>query len=165
MPDEIKPEESVHDADKLLAERDEYLAGWQRAKADLVNYKKDEFARSGEIARMTAERLLRDVIGILDSFDLGLRSLEEKGPVEKGIYLIRAQCEDLLKRHGVERIPLAPGDSYDPASAEAIGETPSPAPPGTIADVIEPGYRMGERVIRAARVVLSKGSGHEEISE
>ncbi len=146
---------------KAEAERDEYLSGWQRAKADYLNYKKEEQMRLGEIARYTSEDLLREMVTVLDSFDLGLRALEKSGQVEKGVYMIRAQIEDALKRRGLERIMLRPGDPFDPALAEALAETESEHPPGTITEEIEPGYKLYDKLIRPARVRVSKGKNLE----
>lgn len=143
--------------EELKRQRDEYLAGWQRAKADYLNYKKEENARLDAIAKYTSEDMLREMITVLDNFDLGLRALEKAGPVEKGVYMIRAQIEDILKKRGLVRIVLKPGDPFDPAEAEAIAEMESEFPPGTVAEEIEPGYRLYEKVIRPARVRLSRG--------
>jgi len=146
---------------KKLAEaerqRDEYLGGWQRAKADFINYKKEEMKHLEEVARYGSEDLIKDLISVLDNFDLGIRALEKQGPVEKGVYLIRTQIEDILKKRGLEKIDMKPGDEFDPNIAEALSEVPSERPPGTIVEMIEPGYRLHEKVIRAARVIISKG--------
>ena len=138
-------------------QRDEYLNGWQRAKADFVNYKKEDLKRMEEVAQYGSLNLIKELISVLDNFDLGLRTLEKAGPVEKGIYLIRTQIEDILKKRGLEKITTKPGDELDPAIAEALSEVPSDQSPGTIVEEIEPGYRLGEKVIRAARVIISKG--------
>lgn len=143
--------------EKAEADRDQYLSGWQRAKADYLNYKKEEQGRLGEIARYTGEDIMREMVTVLDSFDLGLQALEKSGPVEKGVYMIRSQIEDLLKKRGLEKIPMKPGDAFDPAVSEAITEGESDQPPGTIAEEIEPGYRLYDKVLRPARVKLSKG--------
>ena len=137
-------------------QRDEYLAGWQRAKADFSNYKKEEFARLEETVRYANEEFVRDLIGVLDSFDLGLAALEKAGPVEKGIYMIRAQIEDILKKHGLARIAVKVGDQFDPKIAEVIGEAESEKPPGTIIEEIEAGYRLYDKIVRPARVKVSK---------
>ena len=84
-------------------QRDEYLAGWQRAKADFINYKKEEIAHLQEVAKYGNEDLIKDLISVMDNFDLGLRVLEKSGPVEKGIYLIRSQIEDILKKRGLAK--------------------------------------------------------------
>ena len=145
--------EQLADAER---ERDEYLAGWQRAKADFLNYKKEEMARLQDAIKYGSEDLAKDLISVLDNFDLALRSLERSGPVEKGIYLIRSQIEDILKKRGLARMEIKPGDPFDPATMEAMTETPSDLPPGTVAEEIEPGYRLHEKVLRASRVILSK---------
>jgi molecular chaperone GrpE len=153
-------EEGASGGDERLVaaekQRDEYLAGWQRAKADLINYKKEEFARMEEIARYGNEDLIKDLITVLDNFDLGLRSLEKAGPVEKGVYLIRSQIEDILKKRGLTKVSVKPGDPFDPNIAEAMAEVEAEYPPGTIVQEIEPGYKLHDRVLRAARVIIAK---------
>ena len=147
---------------KCEKERDEYLAGWQRAKADFANYKKDELKRLEELARYQTEDFVLELIGVMDNFELGIAALEKQGPVEKGIYMIKTQIEDILKRRGLMRITIRAGDKFDPAVAEAVAEVDSPAggeiPPGAIVDEIEAGYRLYDKVIRPARVRVAKGS-------
>lgn len=140
-------------------QRDEYLAGWQRAKADFINYKKEELRHLEEVSKYGNADMIKEMIGIMDNFDLALRTLEKEGPVEKGIYIIRSQIEDILKRRGLERIALKPGDAFDPAVAEALSAVESEQPPGTVVEEIEPGYRLYEKVLRPARVIVSKDHG------
>jgi molecular chaperone GrpE len=92
----------------------------------------------------------------LDNFDLALRTFEKEGPVEKGLYLIRTQIEDILKKRGMEKMSVKPGDQFDPAIAEALSEVESEHPPGTIVTEIEPGYRLHEKILRPVRVIVSK---------
>jgi len=139
-------------------QRDEYLAGWQRAKADFINYKKEEFVHLQEVAKYGNEDLIKDLISVMDNFDLGLRSLEKAGPVEKGIYLIRSQIEDILKKRGLAKIEVKVGDAFDPATMEAMTEIESDRPHGTVVEEIEPGYRLHEKILRASRVIVSKGA-------
>lgn len=153
-PQEEKKEET--ELEKFKRERDEYLAGWQRAKADFINYKKDELSRMEKVAKYGEEELMRELIATLDSFDLGINAMERKGEVEKGIYMIRSQMEDVLKRYGLMRVPVKPGDGFDPSIHEAIAEVESDSPPGTIIEEIEPGYKLHEKLIRPARVKISK---------
>lgn len=152
-PEEKAPESELQRIEK---ERDEYLAGWQRAKADFINYKKDELNRMEKIAKYGEEELMRELVSILDSFDLGINAMERKGEVEKGIYMIRSQTEDVLKRYGLAKIPVKPGDVFDPSIHEAIVEIESDSPPGTIVEEIEPGYMLHEKLIRPARVKVAK---------
>ncbi len=153
QPDAGEIEANLAEAER---QRDEYLAGWQRAKADFINYKREETQKLGDIARYGSEELIKDLIGVLDNFDLALRTLEKEGPVEKGIYLIRTQIEDILKKRGMTRIPISAGDLFDPAVAEALTAVESEQPPGTVVEEIEPGYRLHEKVLRPARVIVSK---------
>src|SRR3989344_3808042 len=164
MNDDTKNQQGVGGDDpqeKLAAtekQRDEYLAGWQRAKADFINYRKEEMKHLEDIARYGSEEIIRDFIGVLDSFDLGLRAMEKAGSVEKGVYMIRAQIEDILRRRGVERISVKVGDEFNPAFAEAVAMADPPAGgrPGTILEEIEPGYKLHDKIIRPARVKVSK---------
>jgi len=110
-----------------------------------------------EVAQYGSLSLIKDLISVLDNFDLGLRTLEKAGPVEKGIYLIRTQIEDILKKRGLEKVSVKPGDEFDPAIAEALSEVPSDKPVGAVVEEIEPGYKIGDKVLRAARVIISKG--------
>lgn len=154
MADEpIKQDDKLAEVEK---QRDEYLAGWQRAKADFINYKKEEMKHLEEMARYGSEDLIKDLISVLDNFDLGLRTLEKQGPVEKGVYIIRSQIEDILRKRGLEKIALKPGDMFDPKVAEALSEIESEKPSGTIVEQIEPGYRLHDKVLRPARVIIAK---------
>jgi molecular chaperone GrpE len=159
-----QPNGQSDELDRCKRECDEYLAGWQRAKADFANYKKDEAKRMEEVARYANEELLYEMVNILDNFDLGLQAMEKTGQVEKGVYMIRTQIEDTLRRHGLYRIPIAIGDPFDPSVAEAIAEGDPPAgggaPPGSVLEEIEPGYRLYDKVIRPARVRIAKGKEH-----
>lgn len=141
--------------ERLAKERDEYLDGWKRAKADLINYKKDELRRLEEVARFGSESLILELISILDDFDLALATLEKSGQVEKGVYLIRSRFEDILKRRGLERIKVKVGDKFNPGVHEAIA-TIDGGEEGTVAEEIEAGYALHGKVIRPARVKVYK---------
>jgi molecular chaperone GrpE len=143
--------------ENVTKQRDEYLAGWQRAKADFINYKKEEMAHLQEVAKYGNEDLIKDLISVMDNFDLGLRAMEKARPVEKGIYLIRSQIEDILKKRGLQKIEVKAGDMFDPVTMEAMTEIESDKPYGAVVEEMEPGYRLHEKVLRASRVILSKG--------
>jgi len=151
-------DESVdnNELEKVKKERDEYLDGWKRAKADFINYKKEELSRLEKMAKYSNEDLIKEIITVLDNFDLGLAALEKLGPIEKGIYMIRTQIEDILKRRGLKKINVRVGDLFDPNLSEAIVEVESEKPPETIIEIIEPGYRLSEKIIRPTRVKVSK---------
>ncbi|MFA7201807.1 MAG: nucleotide exchange factor GrpE [Candidatus Paceibacterota bacterium] len=141
---------------KTLKERDEYLDGWKRAKADLLNYKKDESKRFESVLKFSNEQILRDLLIVMDSFDLAIAALGEESKTEKGIFLIRAQFEDVLKRYGLERMPSSVGTIFDPASHDAVATVESTQESGTITEEVECGYMLGGKVIRPVRVKVAK---------
>ena len=142
-------------------ERKEYLEGWQRAKADFINFKKDEGKRFEDMARFVTASIVEEFLPVLDSFDLALQHGVPK-EVEKGIMLIRSQFEDVLRKRGIGEIAVGAGDPFDPAKHESVGELKSEHPPGTIADVVQKGYVFRERVMRPVRVRLAKEVGSLE---
>ena len=152
-------------ADELVqckAKADEYLNGWQRAKADFINYKNDEARRLEDMARYISRSLMEDILPVLDSFDLALKS---NGKAEKeivnqhqdnGILLIRSQLLDMLKKRGLELMHVSAGDHFDPAKHEALEEVETELPSGSIVEEIQKGYTLQGRVLRPARVRVAK---------
>jgi len=159
MDEDIKKEEQIQnesDIGKCQKERDEYLDGWKRAKADLINYKKDEAKRFETMIKFSNESLIRDLIIVLDSFDLALAVLEKEDKSEKGIYLIRAQIEDILKKNGLEKIIILIGQQFNPSLQEAIMSIESDKPSGTIIEEVEKGYMLNGKLVRPTRVKVAK---------
>lgn len=157
--EEMISSDEVHAPDELTTtrkERDEYLEGWRREKADFINYKKEESARLAYIAKFGNEELVRDLLQVLDSFELSLTALEKQGPVEKGVYMIKGQLEDILRRKGLERISVSVGDEFDPRIHEAVSSIETEGRAGTVAEEVEGGYALQGKVIRAARVKIVK---------
>ena len=153
------PKTEPSDEEKLAEtkkQRDEYLAGWQRAKADFLNYKKDEARRFEELIRFANEDILEELIGVLDSFDLGLAALEKAGPVEKGVYMVRSKLDNVLKQRGLEILSVKVGDKFEPSLSEAMVEIESEQPAGTILEIIENGYKLRDKILRPARVKIAK---------
>jgi len=151
------------DLARVTKERDEYLAGWQRAKADFINYKKEELSHLQDVARMSSEEIIRDLIPVIDSFDLGLAALEKSGHVEKGVYMIKSQLEDMLQRKGVERIKVELGKEFDPKYEVAVGVMDASElskdrewKSGTVAEEVEVGYLYQGKLLRPTRVRLVK---------
>lgn len=139
---------------ECAAEKKEYLDGWQRAKADLINYKRDEAKRFDELVKFAAEGVIAEAVAVLDSFDLAL-GYDMPKDVEKGIVLIRSQLEDILRRRGLEMMqPL--GEKFDPAYHESLGEVEADGEEGRVAEVLQPGYLLQGKVLRPARVKIAK---------
>ncbi len=137
--------------------RDEYLAGWQRAKADFINYKKDEAERMSHIARYTTEDIMSELVVVIDNFDLAIGTMEKQGQTDKGIYMIRGQLLDMLKKRGLEQIIIKVGDPLDPRTSEAIAEVDSDMPEGMVVEEVGAGYTLHDKILRPVRVKVSKG--------
>lgn len=136
-------------------EKKEYLDGWQRSRAEFINYKKQEEERLKRVSELAVEDMLIDLLPVLDSFEIALSHKLPKD-VKEGLNLIRSQFMNVLKRRGIEQISALPGEKFDPSRHESMGEVESDYPPGAIAEQLQPGYLLKERVIRPARVKLSQ---------
>jgi len=142
--------------EQLKKQCDEYLEGWKRAKADLANYKKDEVRRLESVVQFANESIIRDMVEVLDAFDLALETLKDESKLERGIFLIRTKLEDVARRYGLERIVVSVGNPFDPALHDAIATVESDKPSGTVVDEVERGYTLYGKLIRAARVKVAK---------
>lgn len=137
------------------AKRDEYLDGWQRAKADMVNSKKEALEAMSRATGRGKEILVEELIPALDGFDMAMQG-EAWNSVDKawrsGIESIKAQIEGVLKAHGVE-IYGKPGESFDHNLHEAIQEEAG-GESHVIARVLRRGYRMEGKILRPAQVSI-----------
>lgn len=152
------PVEKDNQLEKCRQEREEYLAGWQRAKADFINYKKEEAKRFEEIAKYANAVLLEELVTVLDNFDMAIQAFQKTGPVDKGIYMIRAHLEDVLRKRGLARIEFSPPVPFDANTMETIEAVDSPEPAGTVLEEVAPGYRLHDKILRPARVRVSRGT-------
>jgi len=150
--------------EKLKKEKDEYLKGWQRERADFINYKKDEKERFKEVVRFSNERIVKSLIAILDGFDLAIESFLKEGKDKKendnylkGIYLIKSQLQDILEKEGVNEIKVKIGEKLNPAFHEVVAMAEDEEfAPDTIIKILEKGYILNNKVIRPCRVILAK---------
>ncbi len=150
---------------RVEEEKNRYINDWKKARAELINYKKEEEERLRGVMQFANERLVKELIGILDSFDLALQSLEsstdKNDPIKdnylKGIYLIKNQLEDLLKREGLEEILVEKGQSPNLLFQEIVAEIDNPKlAAGTVAEIFQKGYLLNGKIIRPARVAVVK---------
>ncbi|MDP2629251.1 MAG: nucleotide exchange factor GrpE [Candidatus Harrisonbacteria bacterium] len=139
--------------EQCQAEREEYLNGWKRAKADLINYQKEEGRRLEQFSKFALESFLHELLTILDSFDLALSSSKDE-ETKKGVTMIKSQLEETLKRQGLERLSVREGDQFDPSTHEAVEEGEGES--GMVLDVLVAGYSLHGKVIRAAKVKVGK---------
>ncbi|MEW5805226.1 MAG: nucleotide exchange factor GrpE [Patescibacteria group bacterium] len=145
--------EKLSECEKL---RNEYLAGWQRAKADFLNYKRQEEERLSGLIKLANEGLISELLFVLDSFALLKNNLKDQDKENsKPLFLIYSQLEGILKRHGLEKIGARKGDKFDPEKHEAV-EAEENGESGIILEIIADGYILNGKLIRATRVKVAK---------
>ncbi len=149
---EVEVDEAV-DVESIARERDEYLDALQRLKAEFDNYRKRVARDQEELAARAHERLVRELVPVLDDLE---RALAHEGNLEDGIRLIHRQLDEALTKEGLVEVDTA--GMFDPHTQEALLAQPSDEVEGTVIEVLQKGYLLGDRVLRPARVVISQGS-------
>lgn len=146
--------------DELAAvkkERQEYLDGWQRSKADAINIKKEAAAAAERAVLKMKEGIVEELIPVLDSFDMAAGSPAWEtvdSAWRSGIDHIRNQLLEVLSRNGIDRYGRI-GEAYSPHLHDAVEEQSDVAgEPGEIVRVLRYGYKAGERILRPAQVVI-----------
>jgi molecular chaperone GrpE len=141
----------------VAAQRDEYLALAQRTQADFENYRK-RVAREAAVAQERGMAgLAKELLPAFDNLDRALGAAASDDPLLEGVRLVRAELSAALARCGIDSYrPL--GEVFDPSLHEAVATAPAGtagAGSGEIVEVYQDGYRLGESVIRPARVVVA----------
>lgn len=136
-------------------ERDEYLDGWKRAKAELLNFKKEEEERIRFLTSIIQAELVSEIIPVLEGFNKGLELWPGDGDEKKGMRLVFQKFEEVLKKLGLESFSPEIGSPFDPATSECVAVSDS-GPPDTITEIMEKGYSLKNRVIKPARVKVAK---------
>jgi molecular chaperone GrpE len=140
-------------------EKNEYLAGWQRARADFLNYKKEEMERIKEILKYGQEEFILKILPILDNLELAEKKIPEdlkENEYVKGLLKVKIQFQDFLKNQGVKEIETKIGESFDPNFQEVVEEVDKKEKSGKIVEILEKGYKLHEKIIRPAKVKVGK---------
>ena len=147
----------------LTRQRDEYLDALQRLKAEFDNYRKRVARDQQELAARAHERLVKELVPVLDDLERALEaaSQHEEAKLEEGVALVHRSLADLLAREGLAEVPT--DGRFDPHLQEALLSQPSEADEGTVIQVLQKGYLLGDRVLRPARVVISSGPPREHL--
>lgn len=146
---------------KCEAEKQEYLAGWQRAKADFINARKEEEESRKEFIKYCNAGLALQFLEVADSFDRLMADKENWQKMEenwrKGVENFYMQLMRILKNEGIEPIESI-GQSFNPEEHESVGEieVDSKEKEGIIVEVIRKGYKMGDKIIRPSKVKIGK---------
>ena len=159
MEEEKTTEEAQKQLEKATQERDEYLAGWQRSRADLMNYKKEEMERIGGLMRYAQEELILKLLPVLDNLERAEKqaSLQDKeSSIVQGCLLVISQLREFLRNQGVETLHTE-GEKFNPELHEAIGEEAVEGKePGAVLEEVERGYLFLGKLLRPAKVKVAK---------
>jgi molecular chaperone GrpE len=141
----------------LIKQRDEYLDALQRLKAEFDNYRKRVARDQQELAARAHERLVKELVPVLDDLERALEAAaeHEEGKLEEGVRLVHRSLADALAKEGLAEIGT--DGTFDPHTQEALLSQPSEAEEGSVIQVLQKGYSLGDRVLRPARVVISSG--------
>jgi molecular chaperone GrpE len=146
LEEEVEEQQPEVEDDRLL-----------RLAADFENYKKRAARERSEYIALANERLVAELLPILDDLERALAAAEqhEEAQLEDGVRLVHRSLAALLERHGVT--PIETDGKFDPHVHEALLSQPSEeAESGSVLDVVQKGYKLGDRVVRPARVIVAE---------
>jgi len=179
VPDNGKQDEPLHQTEKMnaghehadpqtlqralaeaQAKAEEYLAGWQRERAEFANYRQRVEQQTAQTRDRVRGDVLKGLLDILDDLDLALQNRPTEGEAAawaEGIVLIAQKIRTFLQQQGLEIIDPQPGDPFDPYLHEAIAVEPhDEIESGHIVGVVRKGYRVGDQVLRPALVRVAQ---------
>ena len=142
--------------DQLKQEKDKFL----RLFAEFENYKRRTAKERIELFSTASEEVMISLLPILDDFDRASVEIEKdlENEILKGVLLIKNKLFDSLKSKGLSLVDVKKGDEFNADNHEAVTQIPAPTKDmvGKIIDIIEKGYKLGEKVIRYPKVVIGK---------
>ncbi|NMH29328.1 nucleotide exchange factor GrpE [Flavobacterium silvaticum] len=152
--DEQAVEEQLRD--EIGKEKEKFL----RLFAEFENFKKRNAKERIELFKTANQEVLSALLPVLDDFDRAITEIGKNGDeaLLKGVSLIHDKFKNTLTSKGLEEVTLKAGDAFDADFAEAITQIPAPSPElkGKIVDVIEKGYKLGDKIIRFPKVVTGQ---------
>jgi len=161
-PDAIPVDAAASELDALRARLDaaeQHVNNYKLLVADFDNMRK-RLTRDAEAQKKyAAESLMRDLLTALDNLDRALAAAKkagDAGPLVVGVSATATQFLDVLRRYGVTKIDCPPGTPFDPNVHEAVTQVPTnDYEPGSVAQVVQQGYLLHDRVLRPAAVIVS----------
>jgi molecular chaperone GrpE len=144
------------------AERDERVNDLKRVAADFENYRKRVARDQESLVARAHERLVKELLPVLDDLERALAAAEEheEAKLEEGVRLVHRSLASALEREGVAEIET--NGQFDPHVHEALLSQPSEAEEGSVLEVLQKGYRLGDHVIRPARVIVAGPPAEED---
>jgi molecular chaperone GrpE len=136
-------------------EADAHLNDLKRLAAEFENYRKRAAREQEALSARAAERLVKELLPIADDLDRALEAAEqhEEAKLEEGVRLVQRQLASVLEREGLVEIDT--NGKFDPHVHEALLARPADADEGSVLEVVQKGYRLGDRVLRPARVIVA----------
>ncbi len=141
----------------VTAERDAYLDLAQRVQADFENYRKRAAREQERLVAHAHERLVRELLPVLDDLERALEAAErhEEAQLVEGVKLVEKSLRAALAKEGLTEVDTS--GQFDPHVHDALLTQPSEgAEPGSVLEVVQRGYRVGDRVVRPARVIVAE---------
>jgi molecular chaperone GrpE len=137
------------------AKAQEHLDDLKRLAAEFENYKKRTAREQAALSSRATERLVKELLPIVDDLERALEAAEEheEAKLEEGVRLVHRQLASALEREGLAEIET--NGKFDPHVHEALLAQPSEADEGSVIEVLQKGYRLGDRILRPARVVVA----------
>ena len=156
---EVEDQKSAEEQlqEQLAAEKDKFM----RLFAEFENYKKRTNKERIELFSTASENVMLAMLPVLDDFERALMHIEEDKEAEelrKGVLLIYNKLLNTLEQKGLSKIEVNKGDTFNADDHEAVTQIPAPSEDlkGKIIDVVERGYKLGEKVIRLPKVVIGQ---------
>lgn len=144
--------------DELKQQAAEYLAGWQRARADYANLKRETEAKMMELTKYANQELLRDLLPLVDYFKQALKSVpadQAASPWVEGIRHIHTRLLEILAYHGIREMDVV-GEKFNPELHEAVEEVEAGGKSGIILEEVRTGFYLYDKVLQPARVKVAK---------
>src|SRR5256885_3553215 len=163
MPENVENNEQAEQAvsaedtelEALRNENEELIDTLQRLQADFENYRKRAARDQESLVARAGERIVKELLPVVDDLERALEAAEshEEAKLEEGVKLVQRQLAQILEREGVA--PVETNGKFDPNVHEALLTQPSASDEGSVIEVLQKGYRLGDRVLRPARVVVA----------
>lgn len=163
--EENKRDLDVENLSDIKEQSEKYLANWQRAEADFINYKKRSEQERREISKNTSAILIFSLLPVLDDFNRALASMPKKTEFRawaEGVHLIERKLFSILEAQGLSKMDVV-GQPFDPNYHDAVSYIEGDEE--KVIQELQSGYMLGDRVLRPAMVVVGKGKEEEKLIE
>lgn len=155
-----KSNKTINNVEKLKQEIIELKNGWQRTQADFENFRNRTQKEKNELIKFANEELIYNILPVLDNFDIALKHKPKEladNDYLKGLEFIKIQLEQVLNKYSFEKLNINIGDEFDHNTAEAVKSIESKKfKNNQIIEIIQSGYKLADKVIRPAKVVVAK---------